>query len=69
MFLQGAALPVADDGDRLAVEEGHAPQDAAVVGTQAVAPLLKEIGEEGGDEVGGGPAGPDGEPEPPAGRG
>ena len=51
VLLQGAALPVADDGHRLAVEQGDAAQDAAVLGAQAVAPLLKEIGKQVLDEI------------------
>ncbi len=42
VLLQGAALPVADDGHRLAVEQGGAAQDAAVLGAQAVARCSKK---------------------------
>ena len=38
-----------DDGHRHAVEAGHTAQNGGVLLALAVAPLLKEVGEQGGD--------------------
>ena len=51
VFFQGVALAVADDGHRLAMEQAHAAVNGAVIHAAAVAPLLKEIGKQGGDEL------------------
>ena len=50
--LQRLALPGADDGDGPAVVQGHAAQDRGVLAAEAVALLLKEVGEQRLDIVG-----------------
>ena len=42
---------MADHRDRLAVKQGHAPQNAGVLAALAVAPLLKEIRKDRGDII------------------
>ena len=49
VLLQRGALAVTDDGHRYAVEAGHTAQNGGVLLALAVAPLLKEVGEQGGD--------------------
>ena len=49
ILFQRGPLAVADDGHRQPMEPGHAAQDGAVLLALAVAPLLKEVGEQGGD--------------------
>ncbi len=50
-LFEGAALEVADDEDRLSVEEGHAAAHRRVIAEGAVAVNLAEIGKECFDEV------------------
>ncbi len=49
ILLQRGALAVTDDGHRHAVEAGHTAQNGGVLPALAVAPLLKEVGEQCGD--------------------
>ena len=46
VFFQRAALAVADDRDRLAVEQRHTAQNGGIFLALTVAALLKEVGEQ-----------------------
>ena len=48
VFFQRAALAVADDRDRLAMEQCHTAQNGGIFLALAVAALLKEVGERSG---------------------
>ena len=51
ILLKGLALPVSDDGDRVALIEGHPTQDGGVFPALPVPLELKKVGKQRGDVV------------------
>ena len=50
-ILEGLALPVADDGDRLSVKAGDGSEDAGIFPAQPVSLTDKDVGKQVVDEV------------------